>query len=147
MGASLRGAVAWPLTSSASTSASVRDLVVTSTMRASLLHDGAASHGLPVKDYLGLRVGLTYLAIDFTTRTYYAGAALDPSPTSLPAQVSNQDDGSYLLFTRHMGAHHWKVYNDGLGAVRGTKCPVLLPAAVVKVWHWTAGTCYPPTPA
>jgi hypothetical protein len=119
-----------------------RNLAVTDAVRESLLEAGAASHDLPVSDYIGLDPGTTYYAYDSATQTYWAAAGLDPSPTSTQGQVSTQDDGSYLLFTRGTkGA--WMAQDDGLGGIGGTECPAI-PAAVVAAWNWAPGTCRPP---
>ncbi len=124
-------------------SPSATNLIVTPAVRASLLATGAASHRLPVKDYLGLTPGETYYAFDDATKTYYAGAGLDPSPKSLEAQVGAQDDGAYYLFTRAASSTAWKIYDDGLGGADGAKCPITLPSAVREVWGWTR-KCSPP---
>jgi predicted lipoprotein with Yx(FWY)xxD motif len=120
-----------------------KNLVVTPAVRVSLLDAGAAYHQLPVKDYVGLAKGMTYYAYDVTTKTYYAAAGLDPSPTSLQAQVGAQDDGGYNLFVRAKGAKKWTIYNDGLGGSEGAKCPITIPSAVLKVWDWSL-RCAPP---
>jgi predicted lipoprotein with Yx(FWY)xxD motif len=120
-----------------------KNLVVTPAVRASLLDAGAAYHQLPAKDYVGLAKGMTYYALDVTTKTYYAAAGLDPSPKSLQAQVGAQDDGGYNLFVRAQGAKKWKIYNDGLGASEDAKCPITIPSAVLKVWAWKL-RCFPP---
>ncbi len=122
-----------------------QDLIVTPTVRASLLDAGASYHQLPVKDYLGLDKAMTYYALDVTTKTYYAAAGLDPSPKSLPAQVGAQDDGGYNLFVRAQGEKKWKIYNDGLGASEDAKCPITIPSAILKVWAWRL-RCFPPQP-
>jgi len=124
------------------TTAVAQNVPVTDAVRQSLLEAGAALNKLPVSDYLGLAPGKTYYAYDSVTQTYWAGAALDPSPSSQQAQVAAQDDGSYLLFTR--GANGtWTAQDDGLGGTGGTPCPAI-PAAVVAVWNWAPGTCRPP---
>jgi predicted lipoprotein with Yx(FWY)xxD motif len=120
-----------------------KNLIVTPAVRASLLDAGAAYHQLPAKDYVGLAKGMTYYALDVTTKTYYAAAGLDPSPKSLQAQVGAQDDGGYNLFVRAEGAKKWKIYNDGLGASEDATCPITIPAAVLKVWAWKL-RCFPP---
>ena len=124
-------------------SADAKNLTVTPAVRASLLAAGAASHHLPVSDYLGLTKGETYYAFDEATKTYYAGAGLIPSPKSMQAQVGAQDDGAYYLFTRAASSTTWKIYDDGLGASQGAKCPITIPSAVREVWGWTL-KCFPP---
>lgn len=125
--------------------AKAQNLHVTPAVRRSLLDAAAAYHSLPATDYQGLRAGTTYYAFDPTTATYYAAAALDPRPSSLPAQVGTQDDGAYNLFKRAQGAVSWTVYDDGFGAVQRSTCPMVIPASVLAVWNWRAGSCYPPT--
>jgi hypothetical protein len=126
-----------------STTGVTRDLVVTPAVRTSLLDAAAAYHQLPASDYVGLDAGTAYYAFDPTTNLYYAAAGLRPSSHSLPAQVGTQDDGAYNLFTRAPGTTTWTVYNDGLGGVQGTKCPLVIPSEVLKVWNWKVKTCYP----
>jgi hypothetical protein len=126
------------------TIAPTRDLVVTNTVRQSLLAAGAAFHHLPVTDYVGLAAGTTYYAFDPATATYYAAAGLVASRSSLAAQVGTQDDGAYNLFTKKVGAATWTVYNDGLGGVVGARCPIALPSPILHVWNWPAHRCYPP---
>jgi hypothetical protein len=128
-----------------STSAVTRNLVVTPSIRQSLLDAAAKYHSLPSSDYVGLDAGRSYYAFDPSTNTYYAAAGLNPSRKSMPAQVGTQDDGAYNLFTKLAGAATWTVYNDGLGGVQGTKCPIMIPAAVLSVWNWSANSCYPPS--
>jgi hypothetical protein len=125
------------------TSASTTNLVVSSAVRSSLLDAAAKYHQLPPKDYVGLDPRMTYYAFDPATDLYYAAAGLRPSPHSLAAQVGTQDDGGYNLFTRAPHAA-WTVYNDGLGAAQGDKCPIKIPASVLAVWDWHAGSCFPP---
>jgi len=120
----------------------VQNLPVTAAVRQSLVAAGAASHQLTPADYAGLRAGETYYGYDPSTSTYWAAAALDPSPSSTPAQVASQDDGSYLLFEMPAGGS-WTVYDDGLAGVSGTKCPVTVPPALVTAWGWAPGTCAP----
>jgi hypothetical protein len=129
--------------SSTTAAGGVQNLPVTTAVRQSLLDAGAAHQSLPTSDYTGLRAGATYYAYDAGTSTYWAGAALDPSPSSEQAQVSSQDDGSYLLFRMPSGGA-WTVYDDGLGGVGGTPCPVTIPPGVIAAWGWSVGTCAPP---
>jgi len=119
------------------------NLVVTSIVRQSLLDAAAAYHQLPASDYTGLRAHETYYAYDGATHRYYAAAGLVPSATSLKAQVGTQDDGAYNLFTRAAGTTKWTVYNDGLGGAEDSICPLALPAAILSVWGWKKGSCYP----
>ncbi len=135
-------------TTSASTTTSVpttQDLVVTAAIRAQLVAAGAGLNSLVSSDYTGLRPGETYYAFDAATQTYWSGAALSPSPSSMPAQVAAQDDGAYLLFERPQGGA-WKVYDVGLaGTSDGSACPVTVPAGVLSLWGWPPGGCRPST--
>ncbi|HET6963750.1 MAG TPA: hypothetical protein VFH58_03195 [Acidimicrobiales bacterium] len=130
-------------TSGGSGGQGVENLRVSDAVRSELIGAGAASHGLPASDYTGLVPGETYYAQDHSSGTYWAGAGLIPSESSMQAQVSNQDDGSYLIFVRPSGSD-WKVYQVGLPV---TPCPVTIPAAVLRAWGWDAGTCHPPARA
>jgi hypothetical protein len=120
-----------------------RNLQVTTDVRAQLLAAGAASHGLTSADYLGLMPGETYYAVD-AAGVYWAGAALDPSPSSMPAQVSSQDDGAYLLFERPVG-DGWKVFAVGVAGLEGSRCPIAVPPSVLALWGWPALSCRPGT--
>ena len=121
------------------------NLVVTSQVRSELVAAGAALNSLAASDYTGLAPGETYYAYDASTGTYWAGAALVPSPSSTPAQVAAQDDGAYLLFDRPAGGS-WKAYAVGLaGTPDGSTCPIAVPAAIVQLWNWTPGSCRPST--
>jgi len=118
------------------------NLPVTSSVAAQLLKAGAALNGLQASDYTGLAAGRTYYAFDSATSTYWAGAALDPSPSSQAAQVSVQDDGSYLLFIRPSGKS-WKAEDVGLAGIEGSKCPTTVPSVILALFHWAAGMCRP----
>ena len=118
------------------------DLPLTKSVIAQLLRAGAALNGLKASDYTGLAAGSTYYAYDSTTMTYWAGAALVPSPKSQRAQVSVQDDGSYLLFIRPAGKA-WTADDVGLAGIGATKCPAVVPTAILALFHWAAGTCRP----
>jgi hypothetical protein len=108
-----------------------------------LVGAGAAHNHLPATDYSGLVSGATFYAHDLSTFTNWAGAALVPAPTSQPAQVSVQDDGGYLLFRQAIGKP-WTVYDVGLSGIEGSKCPVKVPADVLKAWAWSPNSCRPP---
>jgi len=123
--------------------ATTQNLVVTADVRAALVQAGANLKGLPAADFTGLAPGMTYYAYDATDATYWAGARLLPSPSSLQAQVSSQDDGAYLLFSMPAGGV-WTAVNDGLGGLPNSPCPAPVPAAILALWHWPAGTCNPP---
>ncbi len=127
-------------TGGTSTTGGARNLVVTSSLRTELLQAGAASNGVPAADYTGLARGRTFYAYDPATNTYWAGAQLVPSSSSIKAQVSVQDDGAYLLFNKPAGGT-WTVHSVGMTGVAGSTCPVTVPSGVLSVWGWKAGTC------
>jgi hypothetical protein len=110
---------------------------------AALLQAGAALNSLQASDYTGLAPGETYYAYDATTSTYWAGAALVPSPSSVQAQVSVQDDGSYLLFSRPADGA-WTAQDVGVTGIDGSVCPVAVPPAILALWNWAPGTCRAP---
>jgi hypothetical protein len=116
---------------------------VTAEVRDQLLKAGAAVNDIPASDYTGLTPGTTYYAFDPATNTYWAGASLVPSPSSQRAQVSVQDDGSYLLFSRPANGP-WKGWDVGMSGIAGATCPAMVPASILLLWRWTAGTCRPP---
>jgi hypothetical protein len=128
--------------SGTSTTGGAENLQVTDALRAQLLRAGAASNGIPASDYTGLVHGQTYYAYDPTTGTYWAGAHLVPSASSTRAQVSVQDDGAYLLFTKPAGGT-WHAYSVGMTGIAGATCPVAVPSGVLTVWGWAPGTCRP----
>jgi hypothetical protein len=132
-----------PTTIASTAAAAAEDLVASPKVREALVTAGAKSHGLTAADYTGLVPGQTYYGYDPATSTYWAGAGLVPSSSSMPAQVSVQDDGSYLLFSRPAGSS-WSAVNVGLAGVSGATCPLTVPAGILTVWHWKAGTCRPP---
>lgn len=130
-----------PSTSSTTTTgpAAVQNLTVTSAIKTALLAAGAASHQLPVSDYTGLTINLTFYAYDPADSLYWAGAQLVPSTSSQAAQVGAQDDGSYDLYTMTIGGT-WIAYNDGLGNTPGSSCAVVVPTSVRTVWGWSTTT-------
>ena len=126
------------------TSGRAENLTLTAAVRAQLLAAGAALHGLPTSDYSGLSPGTTYYARAPRTGDYWAGAGLVPRPGSTEAQVGNQDDGAFLIFTRSAGGD-WHGWETGVaGGPAGGPCPVTIPAAVLAAWGWPSGTCHPP---
>ncbi len=118
----------------------VTNLLVTSALRTQLIALAGASDNLPVDDVV-MEPGLTYYAYDPTTSTYWAGAAFEPT-SNAPNQAAFQDAGAYFLF-RRTATTSWKALTAGLA---GSPCPDI-PAAVVAIWNWTAGTCSPPASA
>jgi len=130
-------------TTTTSTSSSAVNLPVTSEVRTQLIEAGAAVNGIPASDYTGLAPSQTYYAYDPATKTYWAGASLIPSPSSQRAQVSVQDDGSYVLFHRSTSGA-WKAADVGMSGIGGSKCATSVPASILKLWHWVGDTCRPP---
>ncbi len=129
-----------------SASKAVANLKVTASVSHQLVAAAAALNRIPVSEYSGLAKGSAYYAFDGATGTYWAAAQLMPKPTTnnqLPtrAQVANQDDGSYWLFTEPKGGR-WTGYPDG-NVGPGTPCPVSVPAGVAKAWGWVVGACRP----
>ncbi|MBV8982586.1 MAG: hypothetical protein JO086_16935 [Acidimicrobiia bacterium] len=120
----------------------VQNLPVTDELRTQLVAAGAALHHTKPSDYNGLAAGLTYYAYDPATKTYWAGARLDPKSTAEQAQVSSQDEGSYLLFTR-TASGSWSATDVGQTGP-DTTCAKPPPAAVLAAWQWRPGTCTPP---
>ena len=119
---------------------------MTDAIRAQLVAAGAKEKGLKASDFVGLQKGMTYYAYDPATQTYWAGAALKPSTSSMAAQVSTQDDGSYTLFHRSASGA-WIAMNSALAAPNGPAdakpCTVTPPADVLAVWGWPAKSCHP----
>jgi hypothetical protein len=99
-------------------------------------------NGLPASAYLGLILGESYYGFNPATNAYWAGGALDPSPSSQQAQVSVQDDGGYYIFEEPAGGS-WTASAEGLAGIDGATCSVHIPPALVASWHWPAGACHP----
>jgi hypothetical protein len=142
--ATTQPAASQPVTTTTAVS-QTSNVVVTDEIRAQLVATGAALNNLPPSDYTGLVAGETYYAYDASTKTYWAGAGLVPSPASTQAQVSAQDDGAYLLFERPAGGT-WKAFAVGLAGTReGGSCPVTVPSVILSLWSWPAQSCRPAT--
>lgn len=128
------------------TPSGAQNLPVTDAIRAQLVAAGAAEKHLKASDFVGLVKGSTYYAFDPATNTYWAGAALKPSASSVPAQVSTQDDGSYTLFHRSASGT-WSAIDTAMaapnGPADGTPCTVAPPADVLAAWGWPAHSCHP----
>jgi hypothetical protein len=118
------------------------NLTLTDAIRAQLTAAAARLNGLPASAYLGLVPRESYYGFDPATNTYWAGAALDPSPSSQRAQVSVQDDGGYYIFQEPAGGS-WTASSEGLAGIDGATCSVHIPPALVALWHWPAGACHP----
>jgi hypothetical protein len=118
------------------------NLVLTDAIRAQLVAAAAALNSLPASAYVGLVHGESYYGFDPATNTYWAGGALDPSPSSEQAQVSVQDDGGYYIFEEPAGGS-WTASAEGMAGVAGGTCSVHIPPALVALWHWPAGACHP----
>jgi hypothetical protein len=129
-------------TQGATTPAKTQNLVVSNRIRTQLLAAGAALHKLPTSDYTGLRKGETYYAYDPATKQHWAGAALVASKSSIKAQVGDQDDGAYLVFRQKSGGA-WQAWDAGIPGSSNYSCAVKVPASVLGVWNWAAGTCHP----
>ena len=136
--------------SSSSTSSSAAsgaaNVPITNQIRGQLVDAGAALNNIPASEYSGLRAGLTYYAFDKSTNTYWAGAQLVPAPSNDPsnptqAQVASQDDGSYYVFSQPQGGS-WTAHAVGSSGPN-SPCPITVPAEVVAVWGWSAGSCRP----
>jgi hypothetical protein len=119
-----------------------RNLVLTAAIRARLVAAAARLNGLPASAYVGLVHGESYYGFDPVTNAYWAGGALDPSPSSQRAQVSVQDDGGYYIFEEPAGGP-WTASAVGMAGIDGATCPVRIPPAIVALWHWPAGACHP----
>jgi hypothetical protein len=111
-------------------------------VRAQLVAAAARLNGLPASAYLGLVKGESYYGFDPATSTYWAGGALDPSPSSQRAQVSVQDDGGYYIFEEPAGGS-WTASAEGMAGIEGAACSVHVPPALVTLWHWPTGACHP----
>ncbi|MGO9381282.1 MAG: hypothetical protein ACLP4W_04115 [Mycobacterium sp.] len=120
------------------------NLPVTDDIRAELVQAGAVLTGRPASEFTGLVPGRTYYAYDPNTDSHWAAAALVASRASFQAGVNLQDQNSYMLFKKAAGGT-WIPYADGYGGMRGAHCPVQIPTAVLNVWQWPAGGCYPPS--
>ena len=133
-------------TSSSAASASV-NVPITNQIRGQLVDAGAALNNIPASEYSGLTAGLTYYAFDKLTNTYWAGAQLVPIPSNDPsnptqAQVGSQDDGSYYVFIQSQGGT-WTAHAVGSSSPNNP-CSITVPAEVLAVWGWSAGSCKPP---
>ena len=130
-----------------------RDLPLTPSVSASLIAAAAAVYRLPASAFLGIASAggggfAAYYGYDAASATYWAAASLVPNPKVNEAEVVVQDDGAYLIFHRPANGR-WQMqdagYTDSVGDCAAYH--VNLPAAIVAVWHWVAGTCHPPAAA
>jgi hypothetical protein len=128
--------------SSSPSTAGAENLVLTDPIRAQLVAAAARLNGLPASAYLGLVHGESYYGFDPATKTYWAGGALDPSPSSQQAQVSVQDDGGYYIFEEPDGGS-WTASAEGMAGIDGATCSLHIPPALVTLWHWSGGACHP----
>jgi hypothetical protein len=131
-----------PPASASPSPTAAENLVLTDAVRAQLVAAAAKLNGLPASAYVGLVPGRSYYGFDPATNTYWAGASLNPSPSSERAQVSVQDDGGYYIFEEPAGGS-WTASAEGMAGIEGAKCSVHIPAALVALWHWQAGACHP----
>ncbi len=118
------------------------NVVPSGAVRQQLVKAAATKRHLPASDFTGLDPSSVYYAYDDSTHTYWAGAALVPSPKSQAAQTSVQDNGSYDVFKRPPGGQ-WKVFDVGAAGTGGTTCPVTVPPEVLERWHWSRHACHP----
>lgn len=135
-------ASAAPGASASPSATSAQNLVLTDAIRAQLVAAAAKLNSLPASAYVGLVHGESYYGFDPATNTYWAGGALDPSPSSQQAQVSVQDDGGYYIFQEPAGGS-WTASSEGMAGIAGAVCSVNIPPALVALWHWPAGACHP----
>src|ERR1700733_10516707 len=122
--------------------AGAENLALSDSVRAQLVAAAARLNRLPASAYLGLVKGESYYGYNPATSTYWAGGALDPSPSSQRAQVSVQDDGGYYIFEEPAGGS-WAASAEGMAGIEGAVCSVHIPPALVALWHWPAGACPP----
>ena len=106
---------------------------------------------MPDSAYTGFAKGTSYYAIDNETGIHWAGGSLVPSHSSIRAQISVQDDGSYVLFEQKPG-EVWTTYDVGIESLPDSlPCPVTVPNDVTEIWHWATNSCNPymktPTPS
>jgi hypothetical protein len=131
-----------PAASASPSATSAENLVLTDAIRARLVAAAAKLNSLPASAYVGLVHGESYYGFNPATNTYWAGGALDPSPSSQQAQVSVQDDGGYYIFQEPAGGS-WTASSEGMAGIAGAVCSVHIPPALVALWHWPAGACHP----
>jgi hypothetical protein len=129
-----------PTTVAASAPKVAMNLPVTAAIRTDLIAVAAASSNIPVSQVV-MEPNLTYYAYDPTSATYWAGAKFETTPSS-PNETAFEDANSYFIFSMTNGGS-WMSRGAGL---EGTSCPPI-PAAIVALWNWTAGTCDPPPSA
>lgn len=125
---------------SSSMAPGVKNLALTPELSREILIAAAGYNKLPVTAYTGLMPRATFVGGD-GSGTIWAGTALEPSPSSVPAQVSVQDNGSYLLL-RHNASGQWTVW--AVGVASAADCARLgLPAALRTLWGWPSTGCRP----
>lgn len=139
-GAGPSATVAMPTPVPSITGDVTENLAMSGSVTRQLVEAAAGKVHVPASRFTG--VESSYYAYDFTTQTYWAGAALVPSADSSKAQVSVQGQGSYFLFSRHKGGP-WRTFEVGAA---GTGCPVTVPAAIAQRWHWPRHSCRPGGP-
>ncbi len=127
--------------SASSSGAGAENVSLTAELQHEILVAAAAFNKLPVTAYSGLMPTLTYLARD-SAGDLWVGTSLEPSSTSIPAQVSVQDNGSYLLLRQRGGTGTWTVWAVGLSTPQD--CATIgLPLAVSSLWGWEPSSCRP----
>ncbi len=118
----------------------VKNLALTPELAREILIAAATFNKLPVTAYVGLLPRSTFVGRD-ATGTTWAATALEPSPSSVPAQVTVQDAGSYLLLRRN-GSGDWTVWSVGLASA--ADCARFgLTSALRTLWGWPSTGCHP----
>ena len=126
------------------TTTTARALPITAQVVAQLVAAKAAASQLPPSDYTGvLTDGYAY---DPATNTFWAAGAVTASDSSVPAQVTVNDQGGYDVFRRTAGGS-WTAYDVGtVTGVGVAACGVAVPATIDTLWGWAPGACRPPHP-
>lgn len=120
---------------------SARELPVTGRLRIALRRAGAALNDIPARDYRGVEVDV--YAIDLATRTRWVGGSLIAKHSSMRAEVSENDNGGYLIW-RWSPMSGWRAWAVELTGPRGSglpQCPAPIPASVARLWHVRHGAC------
>lgn len=120
-----------------------QNLPLTDDVRAALVAAAAATRHLKSSDFVGLRPGESYYAYDPATQTYWAAGGLVPVAGDTNAEVSTQDDGSYILFHRQ-GSTGWQANDVGMSGIpNGAPCDLAPPTEILTLWGWPPHSCRP----
>ena len=120
-------------TAKAAPTPAVENLVATSQVKSELMAAFVAMKQVPAADAVGTTPGSVYYAYDTTTKTYWAFASFELSPSaSYQVQVGWQDGGGMGLFSMAAGSP-WSVQQGGVPPY----CSQVkfYPAAVLAVWN------------